>query len=159
MQTEIQRIVDELTRVFGGDAWYGFPVKQILDGVTAQQASARPIPAAHSIYELVLHLTGWKKEVRRRLSGTAAGDPDEGDWPPVTDSSPAGWRAALSALDSAHEALVAAVRVFPDSKLNEPINDSREGSQAVSYYVLLHGAAQHDVYHSAQMSLLKKGVR
>jgi uncharacterized damage-inducible protein DinB len=27
----------------------------------------------------------------------------------------------------------------------------------VSYYVLLHGAVQHDVYHAGQIAILKKG--
>ncbi|HEU5170363.1 MAG TPA: hypothetical protein VFU46_07490 [Gemmatimonadales bacterium] len=28
---------------------------------------ARPIPGAHTIWELVLHVTGWRREVARRL--------------------------------------------------------------------------------------------
>ena len=40
----------------------------------------------------------------------------------------------------------------------EPTNDPRSGplGTGVSYYVLLHGIVQHDVYHSGQIALLKK---
>ena len=81
--SEIQRIVDQLEREHTGDPWHGSPLHAILDGVTAAQAAARPLPAAHSIWELVLHMTGWKSEVRRRLSGAPAAEPDGGDWPEV----------------------------------------------------------------------------
>ena len=80
-QTEIDRILDELGREYDGDPWHGSPLLRILEGVTAADASARPIPGGHSIWELVLHMTGWKNEVRRRLSGAPAADPEGGDWP------------------------------------------------------------------------------
>ena len=41
--TEISRILDELAREHDGDAWYGSPLMHILEGVTAAQASAKPI--------------------------------------------------------------------------------------------------------------------
>jgi hypothetical protein len=39
-------------------------------------------------------------------------------------------------------------------------NDQRDAAigSGVSYYVLLHGVAQHDAYHAGQIAMLKKGV-
>jgi uncharacterized damage-inducible protein DinB len=107
----------------------------------------------------VLHITAWKNEVRRRLSGAPAGDPEEGDWPEVGDATPERWRAALDRLDAAHRSLVDAIRALPEARLSEPTNDPREGppGKGVSYYVLLHGVVQHDVYHAGQIAVLKKG--
>jgi uncharacterized damage-inducible protein DinB len=160
VETEIDRIIDELNREYAGDPWHGWPLTQILDGVTAPQAAARPLAAAHSIFEIVLHMIGWKDEVRRRLSGAPAGEPAEGDWPAVTDASPAGWRAAIERLDATHQALLNAVRELPEAKLLAPTNDPRNRTTGagVSHYVLLHGIVQHDVYHSGQIALLKKGA-
>ena len=79
--TEIEGIVDELQREYGGDAWYGSSLRDILKDVTAAQAAARPVLHAHSIWELVLHVTAWKREVAARIQGRPAGEPAEGDWP------------------------------------------------------------------------------
>ena len=39
--------------------------------------------------------------------------------------------------------------VFPESRLNEPV-PGRESA----YYVLLHGAIDHALYHAGQMEML-----
>ena len=158
--TEIDRIIDELQREFSGDPWHGSPLVQILDGIAAEQAASHPVAGGHSIWELVLHITAWQGEVQRRLSGAPASDPEEGDWPAVGDTAPERWRRALEALRAAHDRLLAAIRELPDAKLFEPTNDPRNRplGTGVSYYVLLHGIVQHDVYHSGQMALLKKAM-
>jgi uncharacterized damage-inducible protein DinB len=156
--TEIANIVDELQREHSGEPWHGSPLRQILKGLTAEGAAARPLPGGHSIWQLVLHITAWKNETRRRLSGAAASDPEEGDWPPVGDTSEERWRQALAALERAHTELVSAIRQVPEAQLTKPTNDPRApGGAGVSYYVLLHGIVQHDVYHAGQIAILKKG--
>jgi uncharacterized damage-inducible protein DinB len=156
--SEIERIIDQLQREHAGEPWHGSPLRQILKGVSAADAAARPVPGGHSIWELVLHVAAWKNEVRERLGGKPASDPAEGDWPPVGDTTDERWRRALAALERAHTELVASIRLFPESKLAEPHNDPRApGNAGVSYYVLLHGAVQHDVYHAGQIAILKKG--
>jgi uncharacterized damage-inducible protein DinB len=158
--SEIDRIIDELQREHGGDPWHGSPLLGILEGVTADQAAAKPLPGAHSIWELVLHIIGWKGEVRRRLSGAPAGDPEEGDWPAIGAPTAERWDDARARLQKAHEALLAAVRQVPEPRLYEATNDPRNPplGTGVSYYILLHGIVQHDVYHSGQIALLKKAV-
>jgi uncharacterized damage-inducible protein DinB len=156
--TEITRILDQLEREHGGDPWHGSPLCTILDGIDARQAARKPIAAAHSIWELVLHVTGWKTEVARRVEGAPAGMPADGDWPEVGETTDARWTAALEELENAHRRLIAAIRALPESKLFQPTNDTRdrELGAGVSYYVLLHGAVQHDVYHAGQIAILKK---
>lgn len=157
---EIPRIIDQLEREHAGDPWHGSPLSQILDGVTHTQAAARPIAGGHTIWELVLHIAAWKNEVRHRLAGRPAGDPLEGDWPPVGETSEEEWRQARERLELAHRLLVSAVRELPESKLFEATHDHRDRALGigVTYYELLHGAVQHDVYHAGQIALLKKGV-
>jgi uncharacterized damage-inducible protein DinB len=155
--SEIDRIIDELQREHSGEPWHGSPLRQILKGVTAAGAAARPIAGGHSIWELVLHIAAWKNETRKRLSGAAASDPDEGDWPEVGETTEARWRQALAALERAHTELVAAIRRLPETQLSTPTNDPRgPGGAGVPYYVLLHGIVQHDAYHAGQIALLKK---
>ena len=160
MQGEIDRIVDELQREHEGDPWHGSPLRQLLSGVSCEVAAARPIRNVHSVWEIVLHVTAWKNEVRRRLSGAPAGSPQEGDWPPVPSPTDEAWKAALERLEEAHRALVAAVRQLPESELFKPTNDPRdtETGSGVTHYVLLHGIVQHDVYHAGQIALVRKGA-
>jgi uncharacterized damage-inducible protein DinB len=157
--SEIARIIDQLEREHAGDPWHGSPLTALLQNVDAATAGAKPLKGAHSIWEIVLHMTGWKNEVRRRLSGAPAGEPEGGDWPSVGDVSEARWREARAALDRAHADLIAAVRALPESRLFEPTNDPRDRplGAGVSYYVLLHGIVQHDAYHAGQVALLSKG--
>jgi uncharacterized damage-inducible protein DinB len=159
--SEIGRIIDQLQREHSGDPWHGSPLLAILEDITAAQASAKPLADAHSIWELVLHITGWKGEVRRRLSGAAAGEPPEGDWPAVGTATEAKWAETRARLRAAHEELLAAVRQLPESRLFEPSNDQRDRplGTGVSYYELLHGLVQHDVYHAGQIAILKRAVQ
>ena len=158
MISESSRLLDQFERAHSGDPWYGSPVTAILEGVTAQQAAVRPPNGAHSIWELVLHITGWRNEVAARATGKPAGEPDAGDWPAPGDPTPVRWQAALAALAASHQHLVNVVRDISDDTLLEPTNDPRNGppGTGVTYYELLHGIVQHDAYHAGQIAILKK---
>ena len=103
-------------------------------------------------------MTGWKTEVAQRVTGGPAGEPAAGDWPAIGDPTDARWRAALDGLEAAHKQLIASIKSLPEEKLFEPTNDPRNRplGTGVSYYVLLHGIVQHDVYHAGQIAILKK---
>jgi uncharacterized damage-inducible protein DinB len=157
--TEIERLADQLERAFYRDAWCGPSLLETLEGVTAERAAARPLARAHSIWEIVAHLSGWKRVVHRRLEGELVRLPEEGDWPPVTDTSEQSWQETLAKLKARHDALLIAVRSLDDARLGDVLitDTSRETGGGVSCYVTLHGVAQHDLYHGGQISLLKKG--
>lgn len=152
--TELTRIADQLDRGFQGDAWHGDPLMKILDGVTSAQAAAHPIPGAHSMWEIVNHLRAWKAAVPTRLRGEVKELHGEDDWPPVTDTTDSAWRDCINDLRRQHESLMVAVRAFPESTLDDmaPARDH-------SYYVLLHGMVQHDLYHAGQIAILKKATK
>jgi uncharacterized damage-inducible protein DinB len=149
--TEIKRISDQLNRAFEGEAWHGPAVMEILGGITAQQAAARPFNGTHSIWELVLHIAAWERACRSRLGGKRAQLPDAEDWPEVTDTNEQAWEQAKEALRQAHEKLCYAVSGLDDSGLDQPII---EGMSSV--YVTLHGVIQHSLYHAGQIAILKK---
>jgi uncharacterized damage-inducible protein DinB len=156
--SEISRIVDEFAREHDGEPWHGSSLTAILAGVSASDAAAHPIAGAHSIWEIVLHVTAWKNEARRRLSGAPAAEPEEGDWPQVGDVSAGQWTETRDRLDRAQKDLVTAVRQLPEARLFEPNDRRGPQSSDVIHYVLLHGAIQHDAYHAGQIAVLKKGL-
>lgn len=159
--TETRRIADLMTRVVEGDPWHGDNVMDLLADVTVAEAKAKPVPGVHSIWELVLHMTGWATEVRARVEGRAAGTPASGDWPAVGATTVARWQAAREALADAYQKLDAVVVALPDRELNQPVLDRRNNAlgTGLSRYLTIHGAIHHGVYHAGQIALLKRALR
>ena len=153
--TETERILDQLRRAYEGGAWHGPSVREVLAGVSAAQAHARPLANGHTIYELVRHIAVWEDVGRRRLEGDPAEVPISSpeDWPSADDTSEAAWEKAKTALDRGHQALIEALKRVDESRLDEPILVGKS-----SVYVTLHGVIQHDLYHAGQIAILKKAV-
>jgi len=155
--SEVERIADQFRRAFDGEAWHGPAVLAILDGVTADQAAAHPVPSAHSIWELTLHIAAWERACLRRLKGDRAQLSDEEDWPPVSDTSGSAWEATKEELRSTHRELLEAVRSIKDADLDRPIIEDPT-TPFSSVYVTLHGGIQHNLYHAGQIAILKKAL-
>ncbi len=150
--SEIKRINGQLRRAFEGEAWHGPSLRELLDGVTAETAAAKPLPAAHSIWELVLHIAGWENVVRRRLAGEVLPDlADEENFPAIQNPSEAAWQQTLQELARNHHALREAIAKLDDAQLAESVP-----GKSYSVYGMLHGVIQHDLYHAGQIALLKK---
>jgi hypothetical protein len=143
-----------------GPAWHGAALAENLEGINAEQAASRPLPDAHSIWEIVLHLTGWTNEVVRRLHGEAPALPAEGDWPPVGRVSEQAWTRAREALGEAHTALAAAVESVPEARWRDRVGGERDAplGTGVSYAAMVNGLLQHDGYHGGQVGLLRKAL-
>jgi hypothetical protein len=150
----LEGIVDQLQRSLDGDSWQGASIREILEGVTATEAAAHPVPDAHSIWELVYHVTAWVRAVHSRVRGRISELEGEADWPPVHDLGQSAWSAALEDLRRSQSELIATLRTLSDSELNAAV-PNRDYDRAH----LLHGLAQHHAYHAGQMALLKRAFR
>ncbi len=155
---ESKDIAELIERVMTGDPWHGPNVQHVLQGLAPDRAALRPPGNAHSVWELVLHMTGWAREVTARLGGRAAQEPPEGDWPEVGDPGLERWKAAQSALFAAHRDLANAVRTLDDSRLAAPVLDFRDNAlgTGLSHDLTLHGLVHHTVYHAGQIAILKR---
>lgn len=151
--TEVERITDQMKRAFVGEAWHGPAVEEILQSVTAQQAAARPLEGAHSIWELALHIAAWQRAGFRRLAGDRAQLSDAENFPAVADTGEQAWEQTRKALRQTYEELSEAISRLDESRLDQPII---EGMSSV--YVTLHGIVQHTLYHAGQIAILKKAV-
>jgi uncharacterized damage-inducible protein DinB len=155
-------LVDQLERAHAGDPWHGSSRASLLADVAADEARRRPATGVHSIWELVLHMTAWTREVARRLEGHAASEPAMGDWPaPPATLDERAWRTAVQGLDDAHVSLRNAVAALDPSRLTMPVNDerNRELGTGVTLAQTINGLVQHDAYHSAQIAIAKKLLR
>ncbi len=155
---ETKRIADQLKRAYEGQAWHGPSLLEALSGVTATQASAQPIPNAHSIWQLVLHIAGWMDAVRERIANGPVALPADGDWPDIVDTSEAGWHVTLALLAQKQQALLDALAHLTDEQLKRRLGTEHEPLSASGYsaYYNLHGVIQHNLYHVGQIVLLKK---
>ncbi len=152
--TEVERIVDQLRRAHEGEAWHGPALRELLAGVKAAQAAARPVAAAHSIWEIVRHIGVWESEGRRRISGEVIAEvPPEQDWPAVTDTIETAWLKTLQDLEDGHQQLQQTIALLSDRQLAEPVP-----VQGYTVYFFLHGLVQHALYHAGQIAVLKKAA-
>lgn len=157
---DVLRLAEQVDAALSGPAWHGASLEENLKGLTAEQAAARPVAEAHSIWELVLHLTAWTAEVTRRLGGAAPAAPAEGDWPAVGAVSPGAWAEAIARLGSAHGELAEAVRRYPPERWTDRVGGARDAplGTGVSYAEMVQGLLQHDAYHGGQIGLLRKAL-
>lgn len=143
----------QLRAIHEGDAWHGPALRELLSGLSPAQAASRPFAQAHSIWEIVLHIAAWENVFRRRLAGAALHEPEEGDFPPIANLTPAAWEEALAHLEGVHEELRRAVAALPESALERIVP-----SRTCTVRFMLQSAVRHHVYHTGQIALLKKAV-
>lgn len=145
---EIERILDQLNRSWGGPSWTGVDIQPLLDGITDDQARAHPLPNAHSILELAAHMTTWMNAVASRLGGDTRELTPEEDWRDVTQLT---WPDAIAEMENAQSHLSDVIaRLTPDDL------DKKVAGRKYTIYVMLHGVIQHNLYHAGQIGLLKK---
>ena len=134
--------------------WHGTTVKEILTGIDHEKAFRKPNAGSHNIYELVMHMYCWRNFVFQHLLG------DENfkveinsgiDWPVGYNTDEATWGEAVALLEKSQQDLVEAFTGFDDSKLDEPMHGRK-----FTWYTFMHGMVHHDIYHSAQIAILKK---
>lgn len=152
--SEAIRITDLLKRSVRGVAWHGPSLLEILEDVTPDEALRHPIPQAHSIAELVLHVTAWMQATARGLDTRSTQLTTAEEWPRVPE--PFDWPGALQRLRDASIQLRERMKAVADADLAQTV---RGYDQDYPVYVLLHGVVQHNLYHAGQMALLKKALR
>jgi uncharacterized damage-inducible protein DinB len=149
--SESELLAEQLRRAFEGDAWHGPAVLELLADVDAATAAARPIPNAHSIWELVLHIAAWDAASLRRLDGKVCQPEGSDNFPIPPQPTAAAWRKAIAGCRRTHNLLVKTVRALPQSQLRE-----RVPGKKYDFSFMLQGVAQHELYHAGQIAVLRK---
>lgn len=148
-------IADQLRRAFEGDAWHGPALLELLREVDAATAAAQPLPDVHSIWELVLHVSAWDDAASRRLDGEKVQLTGTANFPVVPNKpTQTAWHEAVARAKHKHDVLVKTVAAMPESGLRERVPGKR-----YDFYFMLHGVAQHALYHAGQIAILKKVQR
>jgi len=154
MSTEINRIKDLVRRHYDGETWHGPSLVETLRDVSPEQAVKRLLPQTHNIAEIIGHLSSWRAFVLEKLTGGDSYDivlDSTDDWPRLDTLDAEGLHDLLVALAETQTELLDVLETINDRQLKDIVPGRK-----YSYYTLLHGGIQHDIYHSGQISLLKK---
>lgn len=149
--TEVDRILKHYDGVMNGDAWHGDPVWKVLADISAETAAARPVRSAHSIWEIVAHMTFWEGVVLQRLQGKRAGLVEELNFPMTPAPTEENWRKTLDAFRNSNRLFREALADLDPVKLNDLTAAGKR-----TYFGEAHGILEHHVYHLGQIVLLKK---
>ena len=153
--SEAAGIADQLRRAFDGSAWHGPALLELLADVDAATAAARPIADVHSIWELLLHIVVWDNAGMVRLTGKKWQPTGLANFPSApAKPTEAAWRRAVTTTKKTHDQLVKTVAALPESRLRDRVPGKR-----YNFYHMLHGIAQHELYHAGQIAILKKAAQ
>jgi len=155
MKAEWRRIAEQLRRAFAGRAWHGPPIVELLGGIGPEEACARPVASAHSIWELMLHIDFWAQAALQATQGVAMPkfDGSGSDWPAPGPGEALAWFDAQDRLFDNAEKLAQAIERFDDARLLETVP-----GRGYDFYHLFHGVVQHSLYHGGQIAILKKAA-
>jgi uncharacterized damage-inducible protein DinB len=152
VSSESALLTDQLRRAFEGSAWHGPALLELLQDVNAVAAAAKPVPNAHSIWELLLHVAVWDHAACRRLAGEKCQPEGTANFPLVPrQATEAAWRKAVAQAKRTHDVLVKTVAALPESRLRD-----RVPGKKYNFHFMLQGVAQHELYHAGQIAILKK---
>ncbi len=154
LQSESARIADQLRRAFDGSAWHGPALMELLEDVDAATAAAKPLGDVHSMWELLLHVAAWDGAGLKRLAGKKTQLKGKQNFPPVTNATELAWREALTTAARTHDELVKTAAGLSEKRLRE-----RVPGKPYDFYHMLHGIAQHELYHAGQIAILKKAAK
>jgi hypothetical protein len=149
--SEMDRITAHYDQVMEGSAWHGDPAWQVLEGIPAATAAVRLLPAAHTIWEIVMHMIFWEEVATERLAGRRAGLIEERNFPAMPETTQENWSSTLDQLHASNARFREALSRFDPAKLGDL---SAAGKR--TFYDEAHGLIEHHIYHLGQIALLRK---
>ena len=149
---ETERLEILFKDLFKGDPWLDVNLLSTLEEIDADLASKRIAEGRNTIWEIVNHLTSWRKNILERLRGNFIPSPAHNFILPVEEPSEESWQNALEELKATQEEWIQALEAFREEDLEKTGNDKNN----TPFYYYVHGILQHDAYHLGQIVLLKK---
>ena len=131
------------------------PLRGAVRGLTAAEAAWKPSPERHSIWQIVRHLTLWKRGVLAAWNG----DPPDGrelaaaDWRDVSGGD-ADWDRDRRELLQVSEEFLTRAQTADDAALSKQITWYR-GGPAQPLAMRLIRTTTHDIYHAGQIMYLR----
>lgn len=144
-------LVQSWTKAYDEEGWYP-PLKDALEGLSADEADHKPSPGLHSIRELVNHILYYKERFLHRLKGEEYSPAYETNDETFTEMPPdyvnESWDDQVARMGNVHREIGKIIAELEESDLDRSAPDPI-GAQILDL-------AFHDAYHTGQIILLRK---
>ncbi len=143
-------VLHHLEHTFEKEGWQP-SLAMSVDGLSAEQAAWRPSTERHSIWQIVRHITLWKRAVFEDWSGRKPDyrEIERQDWQEAAGDETA-WRSDAAALHAASKQVVEWAQGLGEEELSRPIG--KERSPLAAHLIMM---ATHDSYHAGQIRCLR----
>lgn len=148
---ENARMIKLFTDLYDGDPWLGVNWMDTLKTISAEKACTRIAEDRNTIWEIVNHVTLWRRNVWRRIQGEVNTTPDHNYILPVTDVSEEAWQRSLQELKDTQQQWLDLLESYDENQYSNIYPNNQ-----MTYYEHIHGILQHDAYHLGQIVLLSK---
>lgn len=135
---------------FEKEAWQP-SLAMSIEGLTAAQAAWKPGPQRHSIWQIVRHLTRWKRAVYDDWNGKKPdyANVERGDWQEVSGDD-AAWQADVRDLREITQRFTAWLQAKAEADVAQPAQ-----GDDLALGLRLMRVATHDTYHAGQIRYIR----
>jgi uncharacterized damage-inducible protein DinB len=143
-------ILKQLEFSFDTEDWYP-PLKDALEGVTAEQANWRPEGVAvNTIWETASHILYYKERLLAQLQNeTFSNSVQSNDETFESQNTESAWKEIVTRFKENHEKLEKLISSFNE----EDFDKDYKGS---SYSEMISSISMHDAYHTGQIIQIRK---
>lgn len=148
-----ENIIVQLKDIQNGKTWYDDNLENKIEPISETQAFVRPIPAVHSVAELIAHIWVWRIHAIKLLQGQKSDlsveSPD--NWKSNEELKKMGWDKLKDALRDSQTELIGCLADKDDDYLE---NNTYKPNHTLKY--LVEGIVHHDLYHLGQIGITIK---
>lgn len=150
-RSKTKLLIASLKSIYDGPAWHGPSIKETLAKIESTDM-LKSTDKSHNIVEILNHMTAWRRYAIKKLQGDGDYEvSDSENFSPVKSININTWQKALDDLEKSQQELLELLSEVEDNKLKEVV-----AGRKFSYYFLLDGIVNHDVYHLGQIVLLNQ---
>lgn len=153
----INELINQFEEIYSGKPWYGSPISDVLKDITPEEAVKKSSAGGHTIADILYHMITWRYFSIKQFQGDKDYDVkqnDENDWRKMDYNKKNLWKEARAEFDRTHKMLLEELR-----KNNDNILQKKIPARNYTFFYLLQGLIQHDVYHLGQISLIKSSLK
>lgn len=149
-----QTIRNHLQLIYDGDPWYGSSMKTVLESINPKIIFDSPGNGMHSIIELSAHMLAYRKFTEQRLQGSTdapLGQEQTFNWRNFSSNKKKVWEIMTEEIHLNQQSLLLLL-----DRLEDAVLDQQVPGKKYSFYYLLNGIVQHDLYHLGQIVYINK---
>lgn len=150
---ELISLINNIENLYKGQPWYGSSFSEILDSIKSGNPNAT-FNRSNSLGQILEHMTQWKHFVIEKVNGNKNFKIEMNsiqDWNKGKKYSQEEFLELIQNFKTVSEELITTLK----NKNNNFLKETVPGEK-YTFEFMLEGVIHHDIYHSGQLSILKK---